>query len=65
MMRVLQHNGRLAIIEFHKRETSIWPPIQHRLDKAELMYSMENIGLEVYKDFDLGANFYCTVYLKK
>ena len=60
--RVLTENGKVAIIEFHKRQTSMGPPIGHRLGKEEAMEVFNNAGLIIVEEFDLGPNYYCSVF---
>jgi ubiquinone/menaquinone biosynthesis C-methylase UbiE len=60
--RILKNNGQIAVIEFHKRDTPIGPPINHRMGKDEVTDQLKNIGFIVHKDFDLGDNFYCLVF---
>ena len=60
--RILKNNGKIAVIEFHKRETQMGPPIEHRLGKDELKEMLRAIGFIVQEKFDLGNNLYCMVF---
>jgi len=60
--RVLKDNGKIAVVEFHKRNTPMGPPIEHRMGKDEVIDWLKKIGFIVHKDFDLGDNFYCLLF---
>lgn len=60
--RVLKEDGKIAIIEFHKRQTPMGPPIGHRLGKEGAMEVFNNVGLIIVEEFDLGPNYYCSVF---
>lgn len=57
--RVLKKSGKLAIIEFHKRQTPMGPPVSHRIGKEDVAAICGGHGLNVSDEFDLGDNFYC------
>ena len=61
---VLDDNGKIVVIEFHKRETPMGPPIGHRMGKDEVIGQLKNAGFIVRENFDLGDNFYCLVFLR-
>lgn len=63
--RILKNNGKIAVIEFHKRDTPMGPPIGHRMGKDKVIDQLTNIGFIVNKDFDLGDNYYCLVFQPK
>lgn len=60
--RILMKDGVLSVIEFHKRKTPMGPPIEHRLDSLQLDEIMRNYGLYKINQFELGENFYCSVF---
>lgn len=60
--RILIKGGVMSVIEFHKRQTSMGPPIEHRLDSLKLDEMMHNYGLYKINQFTLGENFYCSVF---
>jgi ubiquinone/menaquinone biosynthesis C-methylase UbiE len=62
--RIINKNGRLAIIEFHKRETPMGPTINHRIGKEETIDIVISAGFMEIDSFDLGDNFYCLVFSK-
>lgn len=63
--RILKNNGKIAVIEFHKRETPMGPPIGHRMGKDKVIDQLINIGFIVNQDFDLGDNYYCLGFQPK
>jgi ubiquinone/menaquinone biosynthesis C-methylase UbiE len=62
--RILKNNGKIAVIEFHKRDTPMGPPIGHRIGKDEVIDQLKSIDFIVHKDFDLGDNLYCLIFQK-
>ncbi len=62
--RVMKKGGKLAFIEFHKRQTPMGPSISHRISKEEVMQSALSMGFIKAEDFVLGENFYCIVFKK-
>lgn len=60
--RILKNQGKIAIIEFHKHDTQMGPPISHRLGKDELKNLMDSAGFDLCQNFDLGDNFYCMIF---
>ncbi|MDD2217213.1 MAG: methyltransferase domain-containing protein [Eubacteriales bacterium] len=59
---ILIKGGILSIIEFHKHQTPMGPPIEHRLDSLELDEIIRNYELYKTNQFTLGDNFYCSVF---
>lgn len=60
--RILNSDGKVAIIEFHKRPTPIGPPVEHRLGKNEVVDKFRDYGFGILEDFDLGENFYTLIF---
>ncbi len=59
---LLKPGGRLAVIEFHYRETPMGPPVSRRILPADLDAMAAAAGLSPADSFILGENFYCAVY---
>jgi len=57
--RIMKSKAKLAIIEFHKRQTPMGPPVLHRLGKEEVIEMCEMVGLKKSFEFDLGENLFC------
>ena len=62
--RILNGDGKIAVIEFHKRITPMGPPFEHRRGKGDLIKCFEDIEFVPYREFDLGENFYCLVFAR-
>lgn len=60
--RTLKEAGRLAVIEFHKRDTPMGPPLGRRLDREALADEVEQRGFTLVDSFELGENMYCLVF---
>ena len=60
--RLLKPGGRMAVVEFHQRETPIGPPLAHRLSKEDVGTVFADAGFSQQDAFDLGGNFYCMVF---
>jgi len=60
--RILKDHGRIAVIEFHKRETPMGPSLEHRMGEDIVTAHFETIGFHVSQEFDLGDNFYCLIF---
>ncbi len=55
---ILRDKGRLAIVEWQKAETKYGPPIDHRIDKNEVVEMLAALGFNCINKFDIGENFY-------
>lgn len=62
LKKKVRHNGRIAVIEFYKRLTPIGPPVDHRMEKRDVLDGLQNIEAVVIEDYALGDNFYCLVF---
>jgi ubiquinone/menaquinone biosynthesis C-methylase UbiE len=60
--RLVKNNGRIMVIEFHKQETPMGPPVPHRISKDEVKKAIGESGFRVAKDFDLGDDFFCLLF---
>jgi ubiquinone/menaquinone biosynthesis C-methylase UbiE len=58
---LLKPQGRLAVIEFHARQTPMGPPIPRRIGQPELLAIADAAGLTAVDTYSLGDNFYCAV----
>jgi len=61
---LLKPEGRIAVIEFHYRETPMGPPVPRRLGPDDLTRFAPAAHLSRADMFDLGDNFYCAVFTK-
>jgi SAM-dependent methyltransferase len=46
----LAPGGRIAIVDFHDRETPVGPPVDHRLSRADAVAAVEEAGLRVVRE---------------
>jgi ubiquinone/menaquinone biosynthesis C-methylase UbiE len=60
--KIMKSNGLLAIIEFHKEETPMGPPVNHRISKSELEKICLNNNFTKVKIIDLGENLYLSIF---
>ena len=60
--RILVSDGKLVIIEFHKRTTPMGPPVEHRISEEAVENICSACGFTADRKFMLGANFYCLVF---
>lgn len=60
--RISKENGKIVVIEFHKKKTPMGPPIERRMEKAEVIDLLKNINFILHQNFDLGDNFYCLIF---
>ena len=56
--RCICSNGRIAIVEWQKINGEFGPPIDHRLDKSELINILDKLGFSDVKSIDIGVDFY-------
>ena len=48
----LRPGGRVAIIDFHKRELPVGPPVDHKLAREECLEQVRAAGLQVVTELD-------------
>lgn len=63
--RILAWDGKVAIIEWKKKESHIGPPITHRIAEAELIDKLKYLEFEDISKIDLGDEFYGIVATKQ
>lgn len=61
---LIKDGGRIAVIEFHKKESSMGPPVSHRIDKEDLKDDFSLRGYTSVCEIDLGENFYLVCFEK-
>jgi ubiquinone/menaquinone biosynthesis C-methylase UbiE len=59
---LLKPRGKVAVIEFHKRETPLGPPMSIRLSRDEIAADRAAAGLELAESYDLGENLWCAMF---
>lgn len=50
------------LVEFHKKESDIGPPVETRIAKDELEEFARDNDLEIVENFDLGENLYAYIF---
>jgi len=60
--RILKEKGRLMIIEFHKRETPMGPPVDHRISEEDVEEICNNSKFITIEKFTMGDNFYGIIF---
>jgi len=55
---ILSPKGRIAIVEWQKINSEFGPPIEHRLDKIDLIKILDTVGFSNISTIDIGENFY-------
>ena len=56
--RILKSGGKIAIIDFEKKETEEGPPVGHRIAKEELLDLYKICGFEVIDEISFSNIFY-------
>lgn len=56
--RILERNGKIAIIEWIKRETDWGPPISHRVGSEEIKQILKDCSFEKITELELNKYFY-------
>lgn len=56
--RVLAKEGKVAIVEWMKKESHIGPPLNHRIAEEELLKVLSNMEFQVIKTIDISNEFY-------
>ncbi|MHC1747670.1 MAG: class I SAM-dependent methyltransferase [Cellulosilyticaceae bacterium] len=60
--RILKEEGKLLIIEFHKKQTPMGPSIDHRIAEEEVEKIAHKKGFKTVDKFVLGDNFYAILF---
>lgn len=60
--RILKEKGRFMIIEFHKKETPIGPPVDHRISEEVVEEICNHNNFMTIEKFTMGDNFYGIIF---
>jgi len=63
-VRILKPAGRIAVIDWEKRDTGMGPSVDHRVEKIKAKEMIVKSGMEVVKDFPIADIFYAIVTVK-
>lgn len=58
MSRILKDNGRLAIVDWHKKVTAGGPPIDHRIAKPDMENALRQAGFTDVCNVEIGQDWY-------
>lgn len=50
LLRALKPGGRIVVIDFHKRQTPVGPPLPMRLDREEVIRELAAAGLRLVRE---------------
>jgi ubiquinone/menaquinone biosynthesis C-methylase UbiE len=56
--RSISSKGRIAIVEWQKINSEFGPPIEHRLDRIDLIKMLDILGFSNISTINIGENFY-------
>lgn len=59
--RILIDGGRIAVVEWIKRESDWGPPVNHRLDSNEVKQELQNCGFKDLNYIELNEYFYIVI----
>lgn len=62
--RILANQGRLAIVEWQKKEADFGPPVDHRLAMREIEQMLQDQGFCNIRGIELGEHFYAVLAQK-
>ena len=63
--RILKSAGRIAVIDWEKKQTEVGPPIDHRISIEETKGMLEITGYKLIKEMQLAGVFYGLVAVKQ
>lgn len=56
--RILSPKGEISIVEWEKINSDFGPPIEHRLDRMDLVKMLDTLGFSNIATIDMGEDFY-------
>ena len=65
LKRIAKTGGKIAIIEWEKKQMDIGPNIEERLNKIELIGLLESNGIEIITETTFANCFYCLAGVSK
>ncbi|MHB1276733.1 MAG: class I SAM-dependent methyltransferase [Candidatus Humimicrobiaceae bacterium] len=62
--RILRPGGRIAIIDWEKKDSDLGPPKEHRLDKSIIINELKDMGFKYIKVKNLNRDLYRITAIK-
>lgn len=62
--RIISPDGKIALVEWQKISSDFGPPIEHRLDRMDLIKMLDSLEFSTIETIDLGEDFYGIVAQK-
>lgn len=56
--------GRIVIVEWQKIKSEFGPPVEHRLDKIDLINILDTFEFSDIRTIDIGENYYGVIAIK-
>jgi hypothetical protein len=61
LQKALRPGGRVAIVDFHKRELPVGPPVDHKFAREDCLEQIRAAGLRVLAEHDVLPHQYFLV----
>lgn len=62
LRRVVRKDGRLVIVDFHKKKLPVGPPVEMKIDGADVKREVEGAGYKLEKDLGLLPYQYVLIF---
>ena len=62
--RIVRENGRIAIIDYHKRETKMGPPLEDRISMEDAIGLFHKTGFKFKEMYEYGNIYYAIIGIK-
>lgn len=58
VMRIIKPGGKIAVVEWEKKETESGPPVEHRISREEMKKLLEEAGFKNISEEGISGVFY-------
>jgi hypothetical protein len=65
MKKILRPGGEIVMIDFHKKELPVGPPMQMKIARADLIKQMESNGFRLTKEHTFLPYQYFLIFVPK
>ena len=62
--RIIKPEGKIAIIEWDKKSTEKGPPIEHRMDRNEVISLLESLNFKIINQMEFSDCFYGIIAIR-